>query len=234
MLGEIEFSLAEIERLAAHYGVQLADLLRPEPSDTALKPALADVDGFRVACRIAIGEPSDPSHPGALVAIQHSGDWLVVSALNRARTQEAYSIERVVIEPRPPADRKRVAVLDDTREVTESLCLYLRAVGFDSHAYYAFEDLAEKVASEPYDAYIIDWLIDGTTARKLIEQIRASDPACPIAVLTGKGRDGEADVDELAAVVAASNAEYFEKPAQTPMIAEKLKAMLGLRINAPL
>jgi DNA-binding NtrC family response regulator len=118
-------------------------------------------------------------------------------------------------------------VLDDTDEVIESICGYLASDGFDACGFSEFLSLKTAIKRRPFDGYIIDWIIGAETAAQLIAEIRADDTNCPIVVLTGKAKDGDANVEDIARAVADHKAVFFQKPAVTQIIAAHLTQSLS-------
>ena len=81
-----------------------------------------------------------------------------------------------------------------------------------------------------FDGYVLDWLIGHQDAGALIAAIRAHDPACPIAVLTGQLACGTVDEDVMARVVPAYKQLFvFEKPERVPLILATLNRAFEAR-----
>jgi len=232
MRGEIPWAVEELENLAAQCGMSLWALLALETEEGS-QPASFALGPLRIPCRVKIEGPTTGARPTTVVAVKDDGKWLVLSA-EEAGDKPSFAISSVVLIPDTDGPRARVAVLDDSLDVTEPLCATLRTKGFDAQPYASFEQLSAALKAQPFDAYIIDWLVGSATAASLIAEIRASDPRCPIAVLTGKVREGQVDQDEVAAIVAEHEASFFEKPAPIPIIVAKFKHALTVQKTAPL
>ena len=78
----------------------------------------------------------------------------------------------------------------------------------------------------PFDAYVIDWVLDEGTAAELVAMIRSDDRECPVAILTGKM--GE-DMVEAAVAEALSTYKlmFFQKPTPLPLISSQLLRALS-------
>jgi CheY-like chemotaxis protein len=222
--GAIPWAIEEIEALAEHFGTNLAELVMGEHLRTAQNGECL-VGKHRVPCRFVLGPEAD--RHSTLVAVQEGGTWLVLCRAE-AEGKEAKAVSQVQLQP-PPQKRWRIAVLDDSPEVTESVCSYLASIGFEACGFTTLESLVEALASATYDGYILDWLIDKESVARLIARIRSRDQACPIVVLTGKVRDGMVDAEDIARELATNRASYFEKPAPTPIIAAQLSQALNNR-----
>lgn len=219
VIGKIPWDIEEIERLAKHYAMSLADLLGEENTADA-QEGLFLVAGSRIPCRFWLDK-----RPGAtsdLRAWLDNGDWLVGGA-DAARQQDGLPVQSAHLKPSRPQG-PRIAVLDDSQEVTDSLTSYLRSSGFDPCGFTSLQPLEDALAAGTrFGGYVLDWMIDATNVTRLVEHIRQVDRACPIVVLTGKVRDGEVNESDVARVVAAHKAAYFEKPAPTAIIAAQLE-----------
>ena len=222
--GDLAWTLDEVERMAAHYGLSLADLVLQEVIDEAARATLA-LAGLTLPCRVWLGEATDPDKPTPLVAVKKGTEWLIVPAID-AGEEPSFAVKTLLCSPKASQNRPRVAVLDDSADTTEPACGFLRAAGFEAEPFATVQALRAALKTKKFDAYLIDWLIDQTTAAELLLEIRAADAVCPIAVLTGKVREGRANVTEVAAVVARIDADYYEKPAPLPIIATKFKKLL--------
>ena len=89
-----------------------------------------------------------------------------------------FVIERLEARPNS-AKRKRIAVLDDDRDLTDSICAHLQDSGYDAHPFYRTADLQTRSKNERYDAFVIDWIVGETSTLKLIAALRAEDAHCP-------------------------------------------------------
>lgn len=219
VIGKIPWDIEEIERLAKHYAMSLADLLGEENTAGAHE-GLFLVGGQRIPCRFWLDRRAGASSD--LRAWLDNGEWLVGGA-DAAREHEGFPVQSAHLKPSQPRG-PRIAVLDDSQEVTDSLTSYLRSTGFDPYGFTSLQPL-EAALSEGtrFGGYVLDWMIDATNVTRLVERIRQLDRACPIVVLTGKVRDGEVNETDIARVVAAHKAAYFEKPAPTAIIAAQLE-----------
>ena len=224
--GTIPWAIEEIEALAEHYGSSLAELVVGEHLRGA-QNGECQVGKHRVACRFVFGPDIDQT--STLVAVPEGNSWLVLCRAE-ADTKAARAVSQVQLQP-APQKRWRIAVLDDSPEVTESVCSYLGSIGFEAFGFTTLESLVETLASASYDGYILDWLIDKESVARLIGRIRSRDQECPIVVLTGKVRDGEVDAEDIARELATNRASYFEKPAPTPIIAAQLSQALNSRTS---
>lgn len=224
LTGEIPWTVDELERLAEACGMTLASALQLDRQQDG-EPAVFLLGGSQIPCRVWLRDPRDPPRSSPLAAVRSGERWIVTSRADTAPSL-AREVIRAVLEPEPDGPRFRIAVVDDSSEVCEGLCAYLRLSGFDAQPFSNFEDLKAGALANPFDGYVLDWLVGASTAAGSIAEIRSRDSRCPIVVLTGKIRDGQVDEDQVAMVVTVYRALFFEKPAATAIIAAQLKQAL--------
>jgi CheY-like chemotaxis protein len=221
-----DWSLDELERIAAHFGETLAQLL-----DLATDPATFVMGVLRLPCRVEVGGVTDPAKPASLIAVRGEKEWIVMPTSD-AITAQSYDVKSLTIEPR--TKESRVAVLDDEKDIAEGICAELENMGLHAMPFFSIEDLSAAIKAQRFDAYIIDWVIGRTTAQELIESIREVDPHCPIAILTGQLEEGgAADETEVAYVSAGENMQFYTKPLPVQIIGQRLKRALGGRGALP-
>ena len=139
-----------------------------------------------------------------------------------------FVIERLEARPNS-ATRKRIAVLDDDRDLTDSICAHLQDSGYDAHPFYRTADLQTRSKNERYDAFVIDWIVGETSTLKLIAAIRAQDATCPIVVLTAQVLAGVVQKSEIAQAVASFNFMFAEKPVRMTILSASLARAFAAR-----
>jgi DNA-binding NtrC family response regulator len=139
-----------------------------------------------------------------------------------------FVIERLEARPNS-ATRKRIAVLDDDRDLTDSICAHLQDSGYDAHPFYRTADLQTRSKNERYDAFVIDWIVGETSTLKLIAAIRAQDATCPIVVLTAQVLAGVVQESEIAQAVASFNFMFAEKPVRMTILSASLARAFAAR-----
>lgn len=222
--GSLPWTIDELVTVAARYGETISEFVAlGEPGGAEF--ATLVVGGIRERCRVWIGEPLPADAHPSLVAVRENDSWVIKPLAGRS-SDGAHLVERLLLEL--PAERRpyRIAVVDDNADITNSFADYLRATGFEAEAFLSFESLVARNKQQPFDGYVIDWLIDGETARNSLAEIRRIDRKSPIVVLTGNARVGGAEVASLASALADYEALLFEKPAQSPIIVAKLSEIL--------
>jgi CheY-like chemotaxis protein len=220
--GASPWTLDELQRLAAHYGEPLAVLLDTAGPQTDVEPSAAILvcGSLRVPCRLWLGARLEQIAPGTLAACMTGGRWAVTPA-EECKSGEAFAVAKLVIEP-DRDHRRRVAVLDDNRDLAETIAVHLREVGYDAVPYFSVEALMNDFRERAFEGYIIDWVVGKSTARELTHAIRAHDASAPIAVLTGQLEANAGIESEVAAALASDNLLFFEKPVRLPIVSAAL------------
>jgi CheY-like chemotaxis protein len=226
LIGEIPWSVDELECLAQACGMSLAETLNLN-HDAGPEGAIAGsflIAGTRIPCKMWLDDARKGVN-GPLVAVRTDDQWTVTSSKDAAASQ-AIPVRRVLLEPDSAPRRFRIAVLDDNEEVSQGLSAYLRLSGFEAQPFATTEELLRSTRDSPFDGYVLDWLVGSTTSAATIAEIRGRSASCPIVVLTGKIREGQADEDQVATIVTLYRALFFEKPAAAAIIAAQLKHAL--------
>jgi hypothetical protein len=175
--------------------------------------AVIRLGALQVPCRIWLATNATASAqalPWALVAMESGGSYAVVPR-TAAAEESGLPLARVEI-TNGAAALPRVAV-----------CANLRGAGVDARAYSSQETLLADLAKEPFDGYVIDWLLpSGQNTMPLLKAIRGQASRSALVLLTGKTREGSADPMEVGAAVRDFRAQLVEKPVQPPLLMSAL------------
>lgn len=222
--GSAPMTFEELSLLAAHFGETLADVFASAATADA-ETATFTVGPLAVRCKVWIGEQDPQPKRGSLIATRENGEWTVTLA-SKQLVSAAYTVRQVLLTTHSP---KRIAVLDDDTDITDSVCEYLRRSGFVAEPFYAITELASAARKRPFDAYVLDWLLGDTNVSALIAELRVAPGGAdkPIAVLTGQA-DSAADVaSDIAEALATHQVLFFQKPITSAVIAHTLAKLLA-------
>jgi ActR/RegA family two-component response regulator len=222
MTDESDWSLEELRAVAENFGETLETLVSNSPSKAA-EAAVMVIGSLRVPCSVWLGNEAQLARPGPLVATRPTANELVVVPAAQASGVLSFEVERLVLGGTKAAKLRHIAVLDDDRDLAQSIAQYLIEVGFKATTFYTVSDLAHHVDVEPFDGYVVDWLVKKETARTLIAAIRKSNGTCPIVVLTGQVSEGHVAESELTSAAAAYRLQFLEKPIRTSVIVSALE-----------
>lgn len=225
LMGASAWTLTQLSEVGRHFGMTLHEVLDEAEAAESVRGTLL-LGGLRLPCAMWIA-PMTTMSPGApLVALMSgSGEWTAVPSSTVTDVGSSHEVRRLVVQVARGAVA-RIAVVDDDGDSAEGVCAYLRGAGLDAHAFTSVSSAQAKIEDAPFDGYVIDWLLGGETAGRLIRQIREHDDSCPVIVLTGQVATGRADEDSLAAAVETFRLDYFEKPVRLPII----RAALGRKL----
>lgn len=215
------WSLEELKRVAEHFDETLEELVAVQKAD-ALIDASIIIDSHIVPCRIRLGNVAGQVAPGTLIATEIDGAWRVMPADARSVIQ-AHIVSRLLIEP--IMSRRRVAILEDHADTAQAIAQYMEMMGLEA---VTFDDPQALYDQADFDAYVLDWIIERDarrqTALELVGKIRARNALCPIIILTGQVRTGNADEENIAVALAKHNLKFFTKPASMPILVAALNA----------
>lgn len=218
--GTAAWTLEELHAIADKFGETLPEILGGgrQKGGTRATLQLGDV---QTACRIWLQPEDEEFGVGAFVAIENAGVYTVVPAA-AASGMATLRVQRIEIDQsvdRPP----RIAVLDDDRDVTKSICAGLRQRGYEATPYNTIDALMTEIKREPFDGYVLDWkLRGGVTVLPLIALIREETKHGAIVLVSGKFRDSAINTHEVAAASIDYNFQTFEKPVQLEFIVAAL------------
>lgn len=86
--------------------------------------------------------------------------------------------------------KPRIALLDDDKEILTTTAELLMKGPYKIDTFMKREDLFEKIKNNPYDGYILDWIVNDKSAYDICKTIRESrKPHAMIIILTGQTGD---------------------------------------------
>ena len=161
----------------------------------------------------------DPA-PDSVVAVRSSSGWSIFLAREPTES-ETYRVERLEATP-SYQQGEATAVLDDDRDLTNSICAHLEGLGYEALPFYETADLLSAVRARRYDGFVLDWIVGETSTLELISGIRTEDSSCPIVVLTGQVNAGVVSEADIAEAVSHHHIEFREKPLRLSILSATL------------
>lgn len=219
MNGAAAWTLEELERVGALFGESLVEVVSLGESQGSV-PATMRVGAANVPCDLWVGDVVERPPPDSIVAVETPGGWTALCA-SEATESVTYAVQRLHAKPRAPASR-RIAVLDDDRDLTDSICAHLQESGYEARPYYRTADLEANLASTRHDGYVIDWIVGESSTAGLIATIREQDKAAPIVVLTAQVLTGVVRESEIADAVERYDFVFAEKPVRMAILSASL------------
>lgn len=124
--------------------------------------------------------------------------------------------------PEPVARTRRIAVVDDSAAVRQSLALLIGARGFAVDAFPGSEDLLAAPDLPGYDCFVIDLKLDGPSGSDLLAVLRQKGLEQPAILISGW------DVDSLERVAVKSGfSAQVRKPMMDNSIVDELLKVLS-------
>jgi FixJ family two-component response regulator len=119
--------------------------------------------------------------------------------------------------PLPVHPPRRIAVVDDSPAVRQSLRLLLGARGYVVDTFTGADDLLLNLKPEDFDCYVIDLKLDGMDGFALLELLRQRGIAAPAIMISGW---------ELPALEATAQRAGFAALVRKPMMDTSLVRVL--------
>jgi len=220
MSGASPWSLEDLQKVASALGERLADVVTLD-GGMDFVPATVKLGAATFACRLCLGPRLADAAPHDVVAVSTADGWVALCASDASDGATFYGIERLEATPNV-VSRKLVAVLDDDRDVADSICAHLQGASMDARPFYRIADLLGGVDQQRYDAFVIDWIVGDASASKLIATLRARSASCPIIVLTAQVVSGVVEEEEIAEAVSRYDLVFSEKPVRMSILSATL------------
>ncbi|MCC7005104.1 MAG: response regulator [Ottowia sp.] len=177
-------------------------------------------------CFIWLGHSLDEHHPYPFVAVNRKEKWVVIDS-EAEEIEQKFFITRIEFQqPKPP--KARIAVIDDDKASADVLCTFLNESGFSATSFYEPESLLVAHQENPFDGYIVDWILEKQTAESLIKTIRKSNVHVPIILMTGQLSTGKASESEIANAIINFGVLTQEKPVRLHIVIAEISKALGL------
>jgi two-component system response regulator AtoC len=115
----------------------------------------------------------------------------------------------------------RVLIVDDERNIRESLKKYLRLEGIDSQSAETGEDALAFLEGEAFDAVVLDLKLPGMNGQEVLGRIQGRGISVPVIMVSAHGQIADA-VEALK----AGAKDYLVKPFSPEELIIKLKALV--------
>ncbi|GLO16606.1 DNA-binding response regulator [Pseudomonas putida] len=113
-----------------------------------------------------------------------------------------------------------VLLVDDDRELTEMLSLYLAREGFQATAVDTGEEGEAQALSGNYQAVVLDVMLPGISGIEVLRRVRARSQV-PVLLLTARGDN----IDRIAGLELGAD-DYVPKPSSPGELVARLRAIL--------
>lgn len=235
MRGNSPWTLVQIKKVASHYGESPSTLIETfadtetTPTKGVAHDAVLVIGEKELPCLAWIGNVFLSGRPPEFLAVRQNENWRIYES-DHAPAEPQFCVELIEIRPRrTEADKPTIAVVDDDRDSADGLCDYFNERGFKASPFYSADVFLDSLRKNPFDGYVIDWILGRETSEKAIEEIRDSENSeAPIILLTGELQTGKVDESDIARVIRKSNVDCLEKPARLSLLTANLSKKLKL------
>ncbi len=222
--GTSPWSLEDLVQLAALFGETLADLISSPDKQSGVSAVLR-TGSATLNCRIWLGDAIPTPRSGSVFAVKSKTGWIVATT-GDAPEGDAFKINR--LEAMPAADKqRRVAVLDDDSNVTNSIVSNFELLGFSAQPFYNVSDLL--AATTTFDCFVLDWVVGEATVLDLVRTLRAANTSCPIVILTAQVATGVIDEMDIADAMKRYDLLFCEKPVRASILVAMLSRAFATR-----
>ena len=228
LAGTVNWSIEQVKQIAACYK-ETAAILIEDMENIEIRNARLIIEAIEVNCLLWIGQKLEKPFDEDLVAICIENQWKVIKTSQaNINTDQLYQIIRIEY-AKNTGNKLKLAIIDDDAGVADNLKEYMNGIGFDSTTYYSSFSALNDIEKTEYDAYIVDWILENSTAKDIITKIRAIwNKNKPIVILTGElDTDGSANENEVAQIVRRFDASFQMKPAKLSILAAELSKLLN-------
>src|SRR5262249_39341620 len=129
--------------------------------------------------------------------------------VHRQRARQGHDRARCVAAGTPGGERMntRVLVVDDDREMADTVAEYLTERGYRADTAVGGRAALQALKRKAFDAVITDLRMDGVDGLDVLEAARADDPTRPVLIMTAYGT-----IDGAIEAVRRGAAHYLTKP----------------------
>jgi len=113
---------------------------------------------------------------------------------------------------------EKVLLVDDEEDFLEIMAERMRARDMIVETCTSAEEAYKKIASENFDAIILDFMMPGVDGMRALKEIKAKSPESQIILLTG-----HATIEKSVEAMKAGATDFLEKPADLKALEQKIK-----------
>ncbi|MBW5286515.1 helix-turn-helix domain-containing protein [Burkholderia gladioli] len=232
MKGDSQWTLEQVKKIAKAFNVDPLTLIKDQIGDESHAnrevSAQLKIGDTTVPCRAVLHNSpvvAGQDYDTVFFAEKRPPEWFI--QYSTTPLLDTYPVSRINIECN---DRRRparvVAILEDNLETASELSTFLQNHNYETVAFQSIDELDAALKSNHFDAFILDWILDGTITAPAVELIRQQfGDDVPILILTGYAKN-PVHLEQIAAAMLRYNViGPYEKPIKGPLI----KAALDVR-----
>lgn len=102
---------------------------------------------------------------------------------------------------------QNICVIEDEKDIRESIKVYMDSKGFKTYVYISIEDFLENSPQDFNGIYLIDWNLPGEPGIELVKKIRSKDALSPIFMVSAYNKK-----EDIIEGLKAGADDYITKP----------------------
>ncbi len=115
----------------------------------------------------------------------------------------------------------RILIVEDETHLAEGLLFNLQAEGYEAAIAGDGEAALARLATEPFDAVLLDVMLPGKSGFEVVSELRAGQNYVPVLMLTARGRP-----EDVLQGFAAGVDDYLAKPFDLSILLARLNGLL--------
>jgi len=115
----------------------------------------------------------------------------------------------------------RILIVEDEAHLAQGLLFNLQAEGYEAAIEGDGEAALARLASEPFDAVLLDVMLPGKNGFEVVTELRAAQNFVPVLILTARGRS-----EDVLQGFAAGADDYLPKPFDLSILLARLNGLL--------
>lgn len=126
----------------------------------------------------------------------------------------------------PTLNKKKILVVEDESDIRDLMVLHLSREGYSIHAI-ADGEAGMSEVQNPFDLFVLDWMLPGVSGIDLAKAARARGLQVPILMVTAR-----VEPADVVLGLEAGADDYVTKPFEIPVFLARVRALLRRAQNA--
>ena len=115
----------------------------------------------------------------------------------------------------------KVLIIEDERELSASICAYLKNEKFFCEAVYDFSSAIEKISLYEYACIVLDISLPGGSGLDILKELKANNKADGVLIVSAKN-----SLDDKVSGLKSGADDYLTKPFYLPELAARVAAII--------
>jgi DNA-binding response OmpR family regulator len=115
----------------------------------------------------------------------------------------------------------KILIIEDERELSASICAYLKNEKFFCEAVYDFSSAIEKISLYEYACIILDISLPGGSGMEILKELKANNKADGVLIVSAKN-----SLDDKVLGLKSGADDYLTKPFYLPELAARVAAII--------